>query len=64
MSLGIQNCHSLGVEFFVVVFFLVVVVVFFCVLGFFEMYIQRAYLLFTDGDRKVNCPSEKLKVLE
>ena len=49
------------------VFFVVggVCVFVFCDFGvFFEMYVQRAYLLFADGDRKINCPSEKLKVLE
>lgn len=31
---------------------------------FFEMYINRAYPLFPDGDRKVQCPSGKLKEVE
>lgn len=34
---------------------------FFCVLyfgGFFEMYLQRACLLFTDGDKKINYPGK------
>lgn len=30
---------------------------------FFELYVQKEYFLFTGGDRKDNCPSEKLKVL-
>lgn len=77
MSLGIQNCHSLGVE--VVrgvsgVWFSVGFFSFFSCGGgffvfgslgfFFEMYINRAYLLFPDGDRKVKCPSEKLTEVE
>lgn len=36
----------------------------FVMLGFFfELYVQKEYFLFTGGDRKDNCPSEKLKVL-
>lgn len=77
MSLCIQNCQSLGVEVFCVcgfyfglVFFLVLCFwlwwldLCFVVLGFFfELYVQKEYFLFTGGDRKDHCPSEKLRVL-